>query len=84
MTQFVKVHAFSLATTMAVAFVLCAIYDFMFPPYGLITALKPISPFPISGSPLGFLTGLVFFTLTGFLLGGLYGLAAEFWNKRLR
>ena len=84
MTQFVKVHAFSLATTMAVAFSLCAIYDLVFPPYGLISALKPVTPFPISGSPIGLLSGLLIFTVAGLFLGGLYGLAAEFWNKRLR
>ena len=84
MTKFVKVHALSLATTMAIAFILCAIYDLLFPPYGLLTALKPMSPLPLSGSPLGFLTGLVMFTIAGFLLGGLHGLASEFWNKKRR
>ena len=69
---------------MAVAFILCAIYDLLFPPYGLLTALKPMSPLPLSGSPLGFLTGLVMFTIAGFLLGGLHGLASEFWNKKRR
>jgi len=84
MTDFVKLHALALATTTAVAFVLCAVYDFLFPPYGLLTALKPISPLPLSGSILGFLTGLVFFAVAGLLLGGLYGIASEFWAKRLR
>ena len=84
MTQFTKVHAFALATTMAIAFVLCAIFDLLFPPYGMLTALKPLSPFPLSGSPLALLIGLVVFTIVGFLIGGLYGSVAEFWNKRLR
>jgi hypothetical protein len=84
MTKSVKVHAFSLATAAAIAFVLCAIYDLAFPPYGLLTAMKPISPLPLSGSPVGFVTGLIFFTIAGLLLGGLYGVAGEFWNKRLR
>lgn len=82
MTSSVKVHALSLATTMAVAFVLCAIYDTLFPPYGLLTALKPISPLPLSGSLTGFLTGLLFFTVAGLGLGGLYGMASGFWTKQ--
>lgn len=65
MTTFVKVHALSLATTMAIAFVFCAIYDLLFPPYGLLTAMKSISPLPLSGSAIGFLTGLLFFAVAG-------------------
>ena len=84
MTDFWKVHAFSLATTLGVAYVLCAIFDFLFPPFGLLAALAPASPWPISGSPLAFLTGFVTFTVAGFVLGALYGIAWEFWNKRLR
>ena len=84
MSTFVKVHALSLATTMAIAFVFCAIYDLLFPPYGLLTAMKSISPLPLSGSAIGFLTGLLFFTVAGLVLGGLYGIASEFWNKRVR
>ncbi len=84
MNYFVKVHALALATTAAIAFVLCAVYDALFPPYGLLMALKPISPLPLSGSPVGFVTGLVFFTIAGLLLGGLYGTASEFWKKRLQ
>ncbi len=84
MTDFWKVHAFSLATTLGVAYVLCAIFDFLFPPFGLLAALAPASPWPIFGSPLALLTGFVSFTVAGFVLGALYGIAWEFWNKRLR
>lgn len=78
------VPAFSLATTLAIAFIFCAIFDVLFPPFGLIAALKPASPWPISGSPLGFLTGFVTVTVAGFVLGGLYGMASAFWSTRLR
>ena len=84
MTGFWKVHAFSLATTLGVTYIFCAIFDILFPPFGLLAALKPASPFPIFGSPLGFLTGFVSFTVAGFILGALYGFAWEFWTKRLR
>jgi hypothetical protein len=79
-----KVHAFSLATTVGVAYILCTIFDALFPPFGLLHALAPASPWPISGSPVGFLTGFVTFTVAGFVLGALYGIASEFWSKRLR
>lgn len=69
---------------MVIAFVLCAIYDRLFPPYGLLAAMKSISPLPLSGSAIGFLTGLLFFAVAGLVLGGLYGIASEFWNKRVR
>ena len=84
MTDSWKVHAFSLATTLGVAYVLCAIFDALFPPFGLLAGLASASPWPISGSPLAFLTGLVLFTAAGFLLGALYGIAWGFWSKRLR
>jgi hypothetical protein len=84
MTDSWKVNAFSLATTVGVAYILCAIFDVLFPPFGLIAALAPSSPWPISGSPLGILTGFVLFTVAGFVLGALYGIAWEFWSKRLR
>ena len=83
MTSLWKVHAFSLATTLGVAYILCAIFDILFPPFGMLAAITPASPWPISGSPLGFLTGFVTFTATGFVLGALYGFAWEFWSKRL-
>ena len=83
-TDFWKVHAFSLATTLGVAFISCAIFDVLFPPFGLLAALAPRSPWPISGSPLAFLTGFALFTVAGFVLGALYGIASKFWSKRLR
>jgi len=84
MTDYWKVHAFSLATTVSVAYILCAIFDALFPPFGMIAALANHSPWPIGGSPLGLLTGFVTFTVAGFVLGALYGLAWEFWNKKLQ
>ena len=79
-----KVHAFALATTMGVAYIFCAIFDVLFPPFGLIAALAQHSPWPIFGSPVGFLTGFVMFIAAGFVLGALYGKAWEFWIKKLR
>jgi hypothetical protein len=84
MTDSWKVHAFSLATTLGVAYVLCAIFDALFAPFGLLAALAPASPWPLSGSPLAYLTGFVLFTAAGFALGALYGIAWGFWSKRLR
>lgn len=84
MTGLWKVHAFSLATTLGVAYILCAIFDVLFPTFGLLAALAPASPWPISGSPLAFLTGFVLFTLIGFVLGAFHGIAWQFWSKRLR
>ena len=65
MTDSWKVHAFSLATTLALIYIFCAIFDVLFPPFGLIAALAPASPWPISGSPLAFLTGFALFTSAG-------------------
>ena len=84
MTDFWKVHAFSLATTLGVAYVSCAIFDALFPPFGLLAGLASASPWPISGNPLAYLTGFVLFTAAGFVLGALYGIAWGFWSKRLR
>jgi hypothetical protein len=78
-----KLHALSLATTFGVAYILCAIFDALFPPYGFLAALASASPWPIYGSPVGFLTGFVMFTVAGFVLGALYGIAWGFWNKIL-
>lgn len=78
-----KVYAFSLATLFAVAYVSCAVFDLLFPPYGMLKALGPISPWPIFGSPIGLVTGFVSFTIIGFVLGAIYGLAWAFWDKRL-
>jgi hypothetical protein len=84
MTNSWKVRAFSLATTLGVAYILCAIFDALFPPFGLLVVLAPASPWPISGSPLAFLTGFALFIAAGFVLGALYGIAWGFWSKRLR
>jgi len=83
MINFCKLHAFSLATTLGVAYILCAIFDTLFQPFGLLAWLAPVSPWPISGSPIGFLTGFVMFAAAGFVLGALYGIAWGFWSKRL-
>ena len=83
MIGFCKLHAFSLATTLGVAYILCAIFDMLFPPYGFLAALAPASPWPIYGSPIGYLTGFLMFTVAGFALGALYGIAWEFWRKKL-
>jgi len=79
-----KVHALSLTMTLSVAYILCAIFDVLFPPFGLLAALAPASPLPISGSPLAFLTGFALFTVAGFVFGALHGIAWAFWSKRLR
>jgi len=84
MTNLWKAHSLSLATTFGVAYILCAAFDALFPPFGLIAALTPHSPWPLSGSPLAFLSGFVSFTIAGFVLGALYGIAWEFWSKKLR
>ena len=83
MNNFWKLPAFSLATTLGVAYILCAIFDTLFPPYGFLAKLASASPWPIYGSPIGFLTGFVMFTAAGFVLGALYGIAWGFWSKRL-
>jgi len=83
MTDFWKVHAFSLATTLGVAYISCAIFDVLFPPFGLLAALAPASPWAISGSLVAFLTGFVLFIVAGFVLGALYGIVWGFWSKRL-
>ena len=83
MTSSWKAYAFSLATTLGVAYIGCAIFDVLFPPYGLLVALASHSPWPLYGTPLGFLTGFVLFSVAGLVLGALYGAAWEFWSKRL-
>lgn len=84
MTDSWKVQSFSLATSAGVFYILCAIFDALFPPFGIIAALSPHSPWPLFGSPLAFLTGFMTFTVAGFVLGALYGIAWNFWSKRLR
>ena len=79
-----KVPALSLATTLGVVYISCAVFDLVFPPFGLLAALAPASPLPLSGSPLAFLTGFALFTVAGFVLGALHGIAWQFWSKRLR
>jgi hypothetical protein len=83
MTGLWKVYACSLATTLAFAYIGCAIFDILFPPYGLLAALAPASPWPLYGTAIGFLAGFVSFGIAGFVLGALYGIAWEFWIKRL-
>ena len=73
-----------MATTLGVTYVACAIYDLLFPPFGMLRALAPFTPLPISGSPVAFLTGFVLFTVIGFVLGALYGIAWGFWSKTIR
>ena len=84
MTDSWKVNSFSLATTVSVSYIFCAIFDALFPPFGLLAALAPHSPWALSGSPLAYLTGFVSFTVAAFVLGALYGIAWEFWSERLR
>ena len=82
--DFWKVNALSLTVTLGVAYTLCSIFDVLFPPFGLLAALAPASPLPISGSPLAYLTGFALFTVAGFVFGALHGIAWEFWRKKLR
>ena len=77
------VHALSLTVTMSGAYALCAIFDVMFPPFGLLAAFSPASPLPISGSPLAYLTGFALFAVAGFVFGALHGIAWRFWSKKL-
>jgi copper chaperone CopZ len=79
-----KVHALSLTVTLSAAYTLCAIFDVLFPRFGLLAELAAASPLPISGSPLAYLTGFALFTVAGFVFGALHGIAWEFWSKRLR
>ena len=83
MTNSWKVYASSLATTLGVAYIGCAIFDVLFPPYGLLVAVAPHSPWPLYGTPLGFLTGFVSFSVAGSVFGALYGMAWKFWSKKL-
>ncbi len=75
-----SVHAFSLATTAAVAYVGCAIFDALFPPYGLLALLAPASPWPLAGGAAGYLIGFVTFTVAGLVLGAVYGVAWGYWS----
>ena len=79
-----KVHALSLTVTLSLAYTLCAIFDVLFPRFGLLAALAPASPLPISGSPLAYLTGFALFTVAGFVFGAVHGIAWKFWSEKLR
>lgn len=79
-----KVRAFAFATTSGVAYILCVVFDALFPPFGLVPALSAISPFPLAGGVAGYLAGFVLFVVAGFALGAIYGSATSFWSKRLR
>ena len=79
-----KVSALSLATTLGVTYFFCAIFDFLFPPFGLLAAIASASPLPISGSPLAFVTGFALSTIVGFVLGALHGIAWGYWSKKMR
>ena len=73
-----------MTVTLSMAYTLCAVFDVLFPRFGLLSALAPTSPLPISGTPLAYLTGFTLFTVSGYLVGALYGIAWQFWSKRLR
>ena len=79
-----KVHALSLTVTLSVAYSLCAIFDILFPRFGLLATLAPASPLPISGGPVAYLTGFALFTVAGFVFGAVHGIAWQFWSRRLR
>lgn len=79
-----KIHAFSAATTLGVTYVFCALFDALFPPFGLLRWLAPASPWPLGGSVTGFLVGFALFTAVGFALGALHGIAWTFWSRRLK
>ena len=77
-------YGLSMATTAAVVYVLCAVFDALFPPYGLLAFLAPASPWPLGDSPAGYAMGLILFTLAGYVLGGIYGTAWRYWSRGLR
>jgi hypothetical protein len=39
-----KIHSLSLATTVGAFYIFCAIFDVLFPPFGLIAAVSAHSP----------------------------------------
>jgi hypothetical protein len=78
-----KVQAFSLATTLGIAYALCAVFDSLFPPYGLLRLLEPVSPWPIMGSAMGLAAGFGMFVVAGFVLGAIHGLTSRYWSKAL-
>jgi hypothetical protein len=79
-----KIDAFALATTLGIAYVPCAIYDTLFPPYGLLRLLAPVTPWSMMGSATGLAVGLAVFVIGGFVLGAIHGLASYHWSKTLK
>ena len=79
-----KINAFAMATTLGVAYVLCAIFDTLFPPYCLLRLLTPVSPWPMMGSATGLAVGLAVFVIAGFVLGAIHGIASRYWSKTLK
>jgi hypothetical protein len=79
-----KINAFALATTLGIAYVLCALFDTLFPPYGLLRLLTPVSPWPMMGSATGLALGFVMFVIAGFVLGAIHGFASQYWGKALK
>lgn len=77
-----KLHALTLSTTLGLVYILCAIFDALFPPFGLLARLAPASPWPISGSGLAYLSGFATFASAGFVFGAVYGITWEFWSKK--
>lgn len=78
-----SVYGSAWATTMGVVFIVCAIFDVLFPPFGLLRWLAPASPWPITGSVMASVVGFVLFLVVGFVFGAVYGIAWRFWNRRL-
>jgi len=78
-----KVNAFALATTLGIVYVLCAIYDTLFPPYGLLRLVETVSPWPILGSAKGLVFGFAMSVIAGFVLGAIHGIASRYWSKTL-
>ena len=83
MTGTWKVNLFSLATTAGVFYILCAIFDAPFPPFGLIAAVSTHSPWPLL-EPAQLPERICDVRRRGLAPGALYGIAWDFWNKRLR
>ena len=79
-----KVHALSLAVTLSVVYAFCVVVDLLFPRFGLLAALAPTSPLPISGGPIAYLTGFALLIVAGLVFGAVHGVAWNYWNKRLR
>lgn len=74
-------HGMSLASTAAVAYVLCAIFDAVFAPAGLLGLFSQVSPWPLVGTPAGYAAGFTTFAIGGYVLGAIYGAAWQFWSR---